>query len=100
MAVQHARLNVDPAFLAEVRGVAVDNIRGTAPTTVLGLIMSNPGGLTISALARRLHVSREAVLDTVAVLESEDLCERVRRGKRTAVMPFAAFSTRNQHTYQ
>jgi len=63
------------------------------------LLMNNPAGLTVSAVARRLRISREAVLDTVRVLESEDLCERVTRGRHTTVLPFAAFSTRNEHTY-
>jgi hypothetical protein len=92
---------VDPSFLAEVRGVAVDSIRGDSPTTVLGVIMRNPEGVTIEAVAKSLHIPAEVVLDTVEILEAEDLCERVAgNGARATVMAFAAFSSRNARAYK
>jgi hypothetical protein len=100
MSITSYHTEVDPAFLAEVRGAAVDTIRGSTPSTVLGVIIHASGGISVQALAERLDIPLDTVLETISVLESEDLCERVKRqGVDTQVLAFAAHSERNAHAY-
>jgi DNA-binding transcriptional regulator GbsR (MarR family) len=82
--------------LAEIRGAAVDIIRGDAPGTVIGLLMDARDALPLESIAQTLGLSLDAVVERIELLEEEDFCERVTRDGLTKAIAFAAYTARNE----
>lgn len=80
----------------EMRRTLVDLIRGRAPTTIMGVLLSEPEGVTTEAIADRLGANIGVIHLNVEKLESEDLCVRVALDGLKKVVPLAGYSDRNE----
>lgn len=79
----------------ETRRAIVDLIRGVQPTTVLGVLLANAGGVTTDVIARQLDRPVGEVAWRINKLEGDDLCTRVAVDGVTMALPFAAYTDRN-----
>lgn len=79
----------------EMRRTLVDLIRGSDPSTVLGVLLASDGGLTIVEIAERLERPTSLVAWNVEKLEDEDLCVRIRAHNERRVRLFAPFTEHN-----
>ena len=81
---------------SEMRHAVVDVIRGSKPSSVLGIIMAHAGDtVTLDEIASQLGSALGEVAWTIERLEEEDLCERLTGDGPTRVAAFAAYSARN-----
>jgi hypothetical protein len=80
----------------ETRRTLVDLIRGSEPTTIMGVLLNERTGVTIESLAEALNKPPELISWNVEKLESEDLCVRAVIGGVSKVLPIAAYSERNE----
>ena len=80
----------------EIRLTLVDLMRGTAPSTVLGLLLANADGIGIGEIAAHLGINENLVNWSVDKLEDDDLCVRVEVDGSTIAVPLAAYTSRNE----
>ena len=79
----------------EIRRTVVDTIRGDSPSTILGLLISQPTGVSIIRLAEQLGEPLGFVKWGIERLEDEDLCVRVAIDGVASVVPLAGYTERN-----
>lgn len=80
----------------ETRRAIVDLIRGDAPTTILGILLSNSAGIAVRSIAEQLGRPVGEIGWKVDKLEEEELCIQIARGGVTKVLPFAPYTQRNE----
>lgn len=86
-------LRVDVNY--EVRRTLVDLIRGSSPTTILGVIVANPSGVAVREVAERIQQPFGLVDWSIDKLEEDDLCVRIAEDGIDKILPFAAYTERN-----
>jgi hypothetical protein len=79
----------------ETRRTVVDILRGSEPSTVLGVLVSTPEGLTMRGIASALDEPVGVVEWNVERLEDEDLCVTVSIDGEVRVLPLAGYTVRN-----
>jgi hypothetical protein len=79
----------------ETRRTVVDLIRGSRPSTILGVLIHSKDGVTVDVIAKELGESVGLVGWNIDKLESEDLCIRVSMDGETKVFPCAGYTERN-----
>jgi hypothetical protein len=79
----------------EIRRTLVDFIRGDRPTTILGLLIAQPEGVSVAHLAEQLDEPMGLVNWSVERLEDEDLCMRVVIDGVASAVPLAGYTERN-----
>ena len=79
----------------EIRRTLVDLIRGSEPSTVLGVLLASGKGLAVEEIARQLGSSTGLVAWNVEKLEDEDLCVRIRTEHGQEVRLYAPFTEDN-----
>ena len=79
----------------EVRRTLVDLIRGEEPTTIMGVLLARPDGVTVDEIADVLDEPAALVGWNVEKLHREDLCVRVTLDGIKKVIPAAFHTTRN-----
>lgn|GEM_PF-3404828 len=81
----------------EMRRTVVDLIRGSEPTTVLGVLLAhNEDGVTVEGLAKQLKRPVGQISWYVEKLETEELCVRSRMEGHVKVLPLATYTKRNE----
>jgi hypothetical protein len=81
----------------EMRRTVVDLIRGSKPTTVLGVLLSHTDdGVTVEGLAKQLERPVGQISWHVKKLETENLCVRSKMEGHIKVLPLAAYTERNE----
>jgi hypothetical protein len=89
-----ARL-LDFTIEREARRTLVDLIREGAPTTIMGVLLRQRDGVTVDEIAEQLDEPAGLVSWNIKSLEREDLCVRLTEDGVTRIMPFAAYTERN-----
>lgn len=80
----------------ETRRTIVDLMRGNEPTTIIGVLVANRDGLTTREIAERLDRPVGEVSWKIEKLEGEDLCAQILSDTAMKVIPFAAYTERNE----
>jgi hypothetical protein len=81
----------------ETRRTIVDLIRGSQPTTVLGVLLAHTDdGVTVEVLAKQLKRPVGQISWYVEKLETENLCVRSKMEGHIKVLPLAAYTERNE----
>jgi hypothetical protein len=80
----------------EARRTLVDIMRGSEPTTILGVLLANSEeGATVESIAELLDEPVGLVGWNVEKIEREGLCVRMSIDGVTKVLPLAAYTERN-----
>jgi hypothetical protein len=81
----------------ELRRTVVDLIRGSEPSTIIGILIRHVNdGVTVEDLARRLDRAPGLIAWNIERLEDEDLCVRTEIDGQIRVLPFAPYTERNE----
>ncbi len=80
----------------ELRRTVVDLLRRSEPTTITGVLIANPGGVTVHSIARELNAPVGLVGWNVEKLERERLCARVVGRGVTRIVPLGGYTPANE----
>jgi hypothetical protein len=76
----------------ELRRTIVDLMRKRKPTTITGVLMENPNGVTVHRIASRLNVPVGLVAWNIEKLERERLCARIVGRGATRIVPLGGYT--------
>jgi hypothetical protein len=80
----------------EMRRTVVDLLRGTSPTTIIGVLIANPAGVTVRRIASTLDAPVGLVGWNIEKLERERLCARVIGPGATRIVPLGGYTPNNE----
>jgi hypothetical protein len=80
----------------ELRRTVVDLLRRAEPTTITGVLIANPAGMTVHRIARKLNAPVGLVGWNLEKLERERLCARVVGRGATRIVPLGGYTPANE----